>query len=95
MTHDLSKSCVHYRVLGQVQGVFYRRSTEAMARQLGLTGWVRNDEHGEVELIACGAGPALEALEKWLWKGPVNARVTEVRASPAPWEIFEKFEVRR
>lgn len=92
---DHRGGCMHYRIRGQVQGVFYRASTEAMARQLGLTGWVRNAENGDVELIACGAMPALQELEKWLWRGPVNARVHDVSATPAATQIFERFEVRR
>ena len=95
MTLTTGTSCVHYRVLGRVQGVFYRASTEAMARQLGLTGWVRNDENGDVELIACGTSASLKALEEWLWRGPENARVSEVRATPVRAQIFECFEVRR
>ena len=86
---------MHYRVRGRVQGVFYRASTEARARQLGLTGWVRNDENGDVELIACGAMQALQEFEKWLWQGPDNAHVNDVRATPAPAQIFARFEVRR
>lgn len=33
---------VHIRIYGQVQGVFFRRQTKAMADSLGLVGWVRN-----------------------------------------------------
>lgn len=92
---DNIKGCVHYRVRGRVQGVFYRASTEARARQLGITGWVRNDENGDVELIACGPLPVLQEFEKWLWRGPANAHVNDVRATPVSAQIYERFEVRR
>lgn len=95
MTSEAQKRCVHYRVRGRVQGVFYRGSTEARARQLGLTGWVRNDENGDVEMIACGDAAALKALEEWLWRGPAHAQVKDVVATPSAWEYFEGFEVRR
>ena len=95
MTSEADKTCVHYRVRGRVQGVFYRGSTEALAQRLGLTGWVRNDENGDVEIIACGNAAALKALEEWLWRGPVNAQVKDVLATPLPWQNFERFEVRR
>lgn len=90
-----TQSCIHYRVRGRVQGVFYRGSTEAKARQLGLTGWVRNDDNGDVEIVACGNTAALKALEDWLWRGPVDARVAGVLATPVAWEKHEGFEVRR
>ena len=86
--------CAHFRVRGQVQGVFYRASTEATARRLGLSGWVRNTEDGEVELVACGSAPQLDELEKWLWRGPANARVAGVERAPSPLERFQGFEIR-
>lgn len=94
MTAD-TQACKHYRVRGRVQGVFYRASTEAEARQLGLTGWVRNDDNGDVELVACGNTAALKTLEAWLWRGPANAQVEAVLATPLGWEQYERFEVRR
>ena len=87
--------CAHFRVRGQVQGVFYRASTEATARRLGLIGWARNGEDGEVELVACGPAAALDELEKWLWRGPANARVANVERRPSPLEHFQGFEIRR
>ncbi len=91
--------CAHFRVCGQVQGVFYRASTEATARRLGLSGWVRNckngGEDGDVELVACGPAPQLDELEKWLWRGPADARVSSVASTPMPFEHFRGFEIRR
>jgi len=87
--------CVYFRVSGRVQGVFYRASTQEQARKLGLAGWVRNCEDGEVELIACGNAAGLEALERWLWQGPPSARVNGVRRREAPLQSFQDFSVRR
>lgn len=95
MTQDGEIVCVHFRVCGQVQGVFFRASTEAVALRLGLNGWVRNSNNGDVELVACGAMPQLEALEKWLWQGPSSARVTDVQRAPAALQTFNGFELRR
>lgn len=75
--------------------MFYRASTEALARQLGLTGWVRNDDNGDVEIIACGNTAALKSLEEWLWRGPANAQVEDVSVTPLARENFKRFEVRR
>jgi len=87
--------CVHFRVSGRVQGVFYRASTRERADALGITGWIRNCEDGDVELTACGAAAALESLEKWLWQGPASAHVTGVRRREAPFQEFREFSVRR
>ena len=87
--------CAHFRVQGLVQGVFFRASTEATARRLGLSGWVRNTEDGEVEIVACGSAPRLDELEKWLWRGPIDAQVWSVNRMPSPLDHFQEFEVRR
>jgi len=88
-------ACVHFRVRGHVQGVFFRASTEEMARQLGISGWVRNDEYGDVVIVACGTAVQLEAFEQWLELGPPAARVTDVQRTPATLQAFNGFEVRR
>lgn len=85
----------HYRVSGKVQGVFYRASAQARARELGLDGWVRNCPDGSVELLASGPAEALAQLENWLWQGPQRARVTAVEVTPAPLAPPSGFEVRR
>lgn len=79
----MSRICRHYQVFGQVQGVWYRGSTRDRARQLGLSGWVRNRTDGAVELVACGAPRELETLKAWLHEGPSAARVERVEETDA------------
>ncbi len=86
--------CRHFLVLGQVQGVFFRATTEATARRLGLTGWVRNLRDGRVELVACGEEARLKELEQWLWQGPPRARVEQVVSDDIEPQAFRGFEVR-
>ncbi len=43
-----------YRFYGQVQGVGFRYHASMAARGLGLTGWVRNDYDGTVEMEVQG-----------------------------------------
>ncbi|MCG6871252.1 MAG: acylphosphatase [Gammaproteobacteria bacterium] len=77
------RSCRHYRVSGQVQGVFFRASAARRATELGLCGFARNLADGRVEVLACGAPAALKELEGWLAQGPPLARVTAVDSEPA------------
>lgn len=86
--------CRHFRVSGRVQGVFFRAATEAAARRLGLTGWVRNLPDGSVELLACGEEAKLKELEQWLWQGPPRARVEQVVSSNIEQQAFCDFSVR-
>jgi acylphosphatase len=75
MTERVARRCL---VAGRVQGVFYRASTQARARSLGVTGYARNLADGRVEVLACGAPDAVQALCDWLWDGPPAAHVTAV-----------------
>jgi acylphosphatase len=75
MTGRTSRRCF---VSGRVQGVYFRASTAACARQLGVTGYARNLDDGRVEVLACGEEAAVAALCEWLWEGPRRARVTDV-----------------
>lgn len=85
--------CRRFLVTGSVQGVFYRASTEATARGLGLSGWVRNRPDGSVELVACGEEATLRELERWLWQGPAQARVQQVTAADVESQNFTDFRV--
>lgn len=69
---------VHAIVTGRVQGVSYRASTASEARRLGITGWVKNNRDGSVELEAEGAPEQITAFLAWCHKGPPSARVAAV-----------------
>jgi acylphosphatase len=68
-------------VTGRVQGVFYRDSTMRKARELGLSGNVRNLPDGSVRIEAQGPAAALEKLVIWAHEGPPAAVVSEVRST--------------
>jgi acylphosphatase len=68
----------HLFVSGEVQGVFFRASTRAVARQLGLAGFVRNLWDGRVEIVAEGEDEAVQKLVEWARVGPPHAQVTDV-----------------
>ena len=69
---------VHVIVHGRVQGVYFRASTRDRARQLGLSGWVRNRSDGNVEVLAEGPKTHLEQLITWCHGGPPGAVVTDL-----------------
>jgi acylphosphatase len=82
-------------VRGQVQGVNFRYSTQAQARRLGLSGWVRNRADGAVEVLAEGPRSQLDQLLEFLHHGPRAASVAEVQpAWRAATNSFREFEVR-
>ena len=79
-------------VSGKVQGVFYRANTEKKAKEIGLTGFVRNEPDGNVYIEAQGTPEKLDEFVKWCKQGPDRARVDEIilkeLALSAEEEIF-------
>ena len=69
---------IHVLVSGNVQGVWFRISTQDKANELGLTGWVKNLFSNAVEIIAEGDMETLAELTGWLQTGPPNAKVKKV-----------------
>ena len=65
-------------VTGLVQGVGFRYWTARRARELGVSGWVRNVVDGSVEVFAQGEPGPVAALAEWLQHGPPHARVSDV-----------------
>ena len=82
---------IHLEIRGRVQGVGFRWYVVEIARELRLSGWVRNRPDGIVELAAAGESAALAKLEAAVAAGPGGARVEEVRKlGPASAESLEK-----
>lgn len=69
---------IHIFASGRVQGVGFRYYVNIQAKQLGVTGFVRNTYDGRLEVLAEGSRSDLESLEQAIQKGPELALVTEV-----------------
>ncbi|MFH1537865.1 MAG: acylphosphatase [bacterium] len=65
-------------IRGRVQGVGFRYFTARAARQLGITGGVRNLPDGTVEAEAAGSDPNLREFLAELHRGPSFSTVASV-----------------
>jgi acylphosphatase len=85
------------RVSGRVQGVGFRWWVRTRAAELGLAGWVANDDDERtVSLVAEGAPDVLDRFEAMLWQGPPSARVERVEADrQAASGEFAGFQISR
>jgi acylphosphatase len=68
----------YYLVKGRVQGVGFRWFVHREAAELGLRGWVRNTDAGDVEVVASGKAGSLAELKAALRKGSRGSRVDAV-----------------
>ncbi|XP_053330970.1 acylphosphatase-1 [Spea bombifrons] len=71
---------VDYEVFGKVQGVFFRKYTQAEGARLGLVGWVQNTDAGSVRGQLQGPGGRVQEMQDWLRnKGSPKSEITGVR----------------
>jgi acylphosphatase len=82
-----------YVVSGRVQGVGFRWFVEREAVQIGITGWVRNCQNGDVEIMATGSREQHASLRQKLQQGPRASRVDEVSESNAPFLEAPSFRI--
>jgi len=86
---------LHAVVRGRVQGVGFRYFVMREAKALGLSGWVRNQDDGSVEVEAEGRRNPLEMLVERLRRGPLGARVAGVEEAWSEGEaIHHGFDVK-
>ncbi|CCH50040.1 acylphosphatase [Pseudodesulfovibrio piezophilus] len=75
---------------GKVQRVWFRKWTCELAKELGVTGWVRNRPDGHVEALAQGEPMVLKLFAARLHEGPLLARVSRVESTIG--ELREHFD---
>lgn len=80
-------------VIGRVQGVFFRVSAHEIANGLGIKGWVRNLQNGNVLIHAEGDEKQLSKMMEWCKKGPPRAHVERIEVNDTPVRNYESFEI--
>jgi acylphosphatase len=80
----LPVKAVSARLKGRVQGVAFRYYAKNEADSLGLSGWVRNNSDGSVEVWAEGTEDNLNIFLDWLARGPSHARIDSLQKDWQP-----------
>ncbi|RMF98176.1 MAG: acylphosphatase [Candidatus Schekmanbacteria bacterium] len=90
------KKAAKFIVKGTVQGVFFRQFVKSHADNLGLFGYVRNLENGDVEIVVEGSLEKIERFEKLIREGPKHAQIREVLREDRKWmNEFSDFRILR
>ncbi|GAA2975141.1 acylphosphatase [Microbacterium terrae] len=84
---------VHVIVRGDVQGVGYRYTMRIIAREAGVSGWVRNRHDGSVEAEVQGGAAEVDEVLAWMAGGPPGSRVDAATVTDAPLQEQSSFEV--
>ena len=89
---------LHYIITGRVQGVMFRDFVQRKAQNLNISGTVKNQPDGSVEVVAQGEEKNLHKLLELLHKGPMITRIiNRVDNIKAEWsqpiESFYDFKI--
>jgi len=82
-------------ISGRVQGVYYRASAKTAAEALRITGTVRNNRQGQVEICATGSEEALKDFIEWCNEGPPGASVADIQIDRLEDRQFKGFSIVR
>lgn len=89
----MAKRHLDIKVKGKVQGVFYRASTKAVADQLGVKGFARNEPDSSVYIEAEADDKLMEDFLVWCNEGPDRAQVEHVETAEGEMKNYRNFEV--
>ncbi|SOD20374.1 acylphosphatase [Pedobacter xixiisoli] len=84
---------INIKVIGKVQGVFFRASTKAVADQMGVKGKVKNEKDGSVVIEAEADQITLDMFLEWCYKGPEKAVVESVIVEDGELQNYTNFVV--
>ena len=85
--------CVTLRILGKVQGVFFRNEARKKAEALGIKGFAHNEPDGSVLIEAEGEDRAVDQFISWCGEGPSSARVEKLEKQEGPLRGFKEFQI--
>ena len=83
-------------VSGTVQGIFFRGFVKKKADELGLMGFVRNLDSGDVEIVAEGEKEDINRLVDFCKKGPEHAMIQGIKTTEINWSgDYKEFKILR
>jgi len=86
---------IKIKISGTVQGVFFRKFIRDKADKLGLRGFVRNLDNGDVEIVAEGRDEKVNEMLGVCKKGPAHSDVKQVESREIKHQGFERFKILR
>lgn len=80
---------VYLKIEGRVQGIGFRRWAVSKAREVGgISGWVRNEDDGSVEIFMNGEDDKVNIMINACYSGPLFARVDKISYIPKMSNYF-------
>ncbi|TAE42579.1 MAG: acylphosphatase [Sphingobacteriales bacterium] len=80
-------------ITGRVQGVSFRLSTKAVADQLGVKGFVKNQTDGSVYIEAEAEDIYMQEFLNWCKQGPDEALVQNIAIEAIEIKMHQNFNI--
>jgi acylphosphatase len=87
------KVCYVTKVSGDVQGVYFRASSQQQAIDFGLSGYAKNLTDGTVEVLVCGDQTNVDKMLIWLEHGPETASVEYMEQKQVKCKEYNFFSI--
>ena len=87
-------STVKFVFHGTVQGIGFRAHVKKKAMELGIKGWVKNNQDGSVSAVFSGDEEMISIMDGYCRKIPL-AELSSVESMPANDANFDSFEIIR
>lgn len=82
-------------ICGRVQGVGYRYFAVQKAKEMGISGWVKNLVDGSVLIVAQGIEAEIKTFIDYLYIGPTRSRVDKISTCVMQIStVFDSFSVK-
>ncbi len=87
---------IRLKIIGKVQGVYFRAQTVQKAEELGdVYGYVANESDGSVTVVAEGPENKVNGLVDWCYSGPSTSQVEKIEVEKLGYTgEFEEFNIR-
>lgn len=79
-------------ISGKVQGVFFRKNIYEKAIKLNLKGYVKNNNEN-VKAVFQGSEASIKQILDYCKKGPLLAKVTNIKIEKLKDKHFKNFEI--
>ncbi len=83
---------IDVKVFGDVKGIGFDYETKKEADELGITGWVKNNEENSIIFHCEGDEEKIEELKNWLEQGHHTAKIDKIYFKNSKIKGFENFE---
>ncbi len=86
---------INITVYGKVQGVNFRAATKAVANQLSVNGFVRNQADGTVYIEVEGEDFELENFLDFCKEGTEQSKVENIAIAEGDLQQYRNFEIKK